>query len=110
MRRHLRTRNPRSPHLCVPPQKLDRVKATDRFAFPLELDMAPYLQQGQQQEGQQAQQGQQGGGPPLVYDLVAILIHKGGSAMHGHYGGAGWLAGWVGAMLQRGARWQQGAC
>jgi hypothetical protein len=59
---------------------MDRVKASDRFAFPLELDMAPHLG---------PQEGQEGAGAarPLLYDLAAILIHKGGSAMHGHYGG-----------------------
>jgi hypothetical protein len=27
-----------------------------------------------------------GNGGPVVYDLEAILLHKGGSATHGHYG------------------------
>lgn len=53
---------------------MDRVKATDKFSFPLELDMGPHLG------------GDAAPHHALRYGLVAILIHKGGSAMHGHYG------------------------
>ncbi|GAB4823725.1 hypothetical protein N2152v2_010771 [Parachlorella kessleri] len=78
------------PMLCLSLQrfvfdynKMDRVKANNKFAFPLVLDMAHHLGAS----GQQAKQGQgaAAAAEPLLYDLVAILIHKGGSAMHGHY-------------------------
>ena len=51
---------------------MSKVKANDKFRFPIELDLAAYLPP-------EAQGG-------AVYDLSAILIHKGSSASHGHYG------------------------
>ena len=51
---------------------MSKVKANDKFRFPLELDLSAYLPP-------EAQDG-------AVYDLSAILIHKGSSASHGHYG------------------------
>ena len=51
---------------------MSKVKANDKFRFPLELDLGAYLPP-------EAQDG-------AVYDLSAILIHKGSSASHGHYG------------------------
>ena len=56
--------------------KGNRVKATDKFAFPLELKAAAVMGGGDAE----------GEGADAVYDLEAILIHKGGSATHGHYG------------------------
>lgn len=53
--------------------KGDRTKATDKFAFPLELPAAALV-------------GNEGTEADGIYDLEAILIHKGGSAMQGHYG------------------------
>ena len=51
-------------------QKLDRIKATDKFSFPLVLPANALI----------------GTDDSTLYDLQAILIHKGGSALHGHYG------------------------
>jgi hypothetical protein len=51
---------------------MSKVKANDKFRFPVELDLGAYL----------PPEGQDG----AVYDLSAILIHKGSSASHGHYG------------------------
>ncbi|PSC68725.1 ubiquitin carboxyl-terminal hydrolase 26 [Micractinium conductrix] len=51
-------------------QRMDRIKVSDKFAFPLALDMAPFV-------------GQQPGS--MLYDLEAIMVHKGGSALAGHY-------------------------
>ena len=60
--------------ICVRPlQTMNKVKVSDKFRFPLELDLGAFL-------------------PPELaahssqYDLTAILIHKGPSASHGHYG------------------------
>ena len=70
-------------------QRMDRVKVTDRFAFPLALNMAAIM--GQQQAAAAVAGGGGGGGlvghDGCVYDLEAILLHKGASATHGHYGG-----------------------
>eukprot|EP00890_Picochlorum_soloecismus_P003755 jgi/Picsp_1/4380/NSC_01886-R1_ubiquitin carboxyl-terminal hydrolase 26-like len=52
-------------------KKMDRVKATDKFTFPIELDAS--LIAGKQ------------GGEGLMYDLEGILLHKGSGARHGHY-------------------------
>ena len=49
-----------------------RRKIRTSFAFPAELDMAPYLDTNG------------GGGAPSLYDLCAITVHK-GTAMGGHY-------------------------
>ena len=57
-------------------QKLMKVKATDKFCFPLSIDFAPY-QSSNNDDKQAASQ---------LYDLQAILIHKGSSASQGHYG------------------------
>lgn len=60
-------------YVLAPPQTMNKVKVSDKFRFPLELDLGAYL-------------------PPELaaasaqYDLTAILIHKGNSASHGHYG------------------------
>ncbi|KAL4440027.1 hypothetical protein ABPG75_003028 [Micractinium tetrahymenae] len=51
--------------------KMDRVKVSDKFAFPLSLDMAPVVGQH--------------GRTDMVYDLEAIMVHKGSSAIAGHY-------------------------
>ncbi len=61
-----------SPQYNMSPQSMSKVKANDKFRFPLELDLSAYLPP-------EAQHG-------AVYDLSAILIHKGSSASHGHYG------------------------
>ena len=51
---------------------MSKVKANDKFRFPLELDLSANLPPEAQDDA--------------VYDLSAILIHKGSSASHGHYG------------------------
>ncbi|KAK9803279.1 hypothetical protein WJX72_005931 [[Myrmecia] bisecta] len=69
------------PYLCFSLQrfvfdakKMMKVKATDKLSFPQSLDLAAF-----------APPQQLHGGDTLMYDLVAILIHKGSSASHGHY-------------------------
>ena len=57
-------------------QKLMKVKATDKFSFPLNIDLGPYQSPDSKQQDAVSQ----------VYDLQAILIHKGSSASQGHYG------------------------
>jgi ubiquitin C-terminal hydrolase len=88
------------PMLCLSLQRFvydfvkgDRVKATDKFAFPLELPASALVggieQQGKEEENQREGDHAGGGGSSGkdkdVYDLEAILIHKGGSALQGHY-------------------------
>lgn len=53
-----------------------KVKATDKFSFPLSIDFAPYKSSDSNSQDAGSQQ----------YDLQAILIHKGSSASQGHYG------------------------
>jgi hypothetical protein len=57
-------------------QKLMKVKASDKFSFPLSINLGPYLSPVDASLDAEVQ----------VYDLQAILIHKGSSASQGHYG------------------------
>ncbi len=61
-------------------QKLTKVKATDKLSIPLKLDMASILAMAG------AQPLQIGTYQDAQYELMSILIHKGPSASHGHYG------------------------
>ena len=61
-------------------QKLSKVKATDKLSIPLKLDMASILAMAG------AQPLQTGTYQDAQYELMSILIHKGPSASHGHYG------------------------
>ena len=57
-----------------------RVKANDKISFPAALDMSPLLAgEGEQTQAGPAPQAQH-------FELAAILVHKGGSALQGHYG------------------------
>jgi uncharacterized UBP type Zn finger protein len=60
-------------------QKLDRVKVNDKFAFPTVLPPSWLL-------GGDDSSHHHGTGWSEHYDLEAILVHKGVSARHGHYG------------------------
>ncbi len=53
-----------------------KVKASDKFSFPLSINLGPYLSPVDASLDAGVQ----------VYDLQAILIHKGSSASQGHYG------------------------
>ena len=53
-----------------------KVKASDKITFPLSIDLEAYLSP----VSASGMPGRQ------VYDLQAILIHKGSSASQGHYG------------------------
>lgn len=50
-------------------ETMQRFKVNDRFEFPLELDMGPYIEEEAQN---------------LIYDLTAVIIHR-GNAHGGHY-------------------------
>jgi hypothetical protein len=65
--------------LCVC-QTYTRKKVTDKFTFPLTLDLAEYLPAA---GAAGADADADAGG---VYDLAAILVHKGNAATSGHYG------------------------
>lgn len=82
------------PYLCVSLQRfvfdyktLDKKKATDKLACPLSLDVARVLEAAGAGAGAAvaAPEAAAGGADGLKYELVAVLIHKGGSASHGHY-------------------------
>jgi len=61
-----------------------RKKVTDKFAFPAELDLAPYLSYDDDSDAIAAvSAGDKSGG--AMYDLAAVLLHRGQSASHGHY-------------------------
>jgi len=62
----------------VLPQKMAKVKATNRLSFPLKLDLGHILAMAGAELAASLKDGQ--------YDLMSILIHKGPSASHGHYG------------------------
>jgi hypothetical protein len=64
-----------------------KVKASDKFSFPLSIDLGPYLSPVDASLDAGLQ----------VYDLQAILIHKGSSASQGHYGNG--LCGFVATSL-----------
>ena len=65
---------------CAAAQKLSKVKATDKLSIPLKLDMASILAMAG------AQPLQTGTYEDAQYELMSILVHKGPSASHGHYG------------------------
>jgi ubiquitin C-terminal hydrolase len=52
-------------------QNIHRDKLTQRVAFPLELDMGPFVADG--------------GAGSHLYQLSAVVIHEGRSIMSGHY-------------------------
>ena len=56
------------------------MKASDKLSIPLKLDMASILAMAG------AQPLQMGTYKDAQYELMSILIHKGPSASHGHYG------------------------
>ena len=56
-----------------------KVKASDKLSFPFTMDMRQVI--NTEGDGQDLAPG-----VPLTYELAAILIHKGPSATHGHYG------------------------
>ena len=59
-----------------------RRKVTDKFAFPLTLDLRPYLTPG---PGQDQAALQAAAGAACPYDLVAVVLHRGSAAVSGHY-------------------------
>jgi hypothetical protein len=54
------------------PAIFDRKKCRNAINFPLSIDMAPYVEDGNW-------------GESLIYDLKGVLLHIGQSAHHGHY-------------------------
>ena len=68
---------------CCMPQKMSKVKASDKLSFSLHLDLAPFLvPDGPTSAAQSGSMSLQ----DTEYELMSILIHKGPSASHGHYG------------------------
>ena len=64
------------------PQTLSRKKVTDKYVFPRVLDVSAFLP-ATDEAAAAAGVARDGGG---LYDLVAILVHKGNAATSGHYG------------------------
>lgn len=82
---------PHNPSLCMVAiclflQTLDKKKASNKLSFPLSLDMPTVLASVAQDNGHGGAVTDVEGKPAGQYDLVAVLIHKGTSASHGHYG------------------------
>jgi hypothetical protein len=65
---------------------MTKAKASNKFAFPLELDMGVVMASVAQDTGHTSMVTGSDGQPVGTYDLAAVLIHKGSSASHGHYG------------------------
>jgi hypothetical protein len=88
-----------TPHLSDSTQQtFDKKKVTDKLAIPLTLDMGAVLAAAGLPLPAAAPTGADGGpvlpgAPNSRYELVAVLIHKGTSASHGHYGEGVWVCG-----------------
>jgi hypothetical protein len=72
-------------------QTFEKKKAMNKLSIPLLLDMGDILQAAGVAVPEAAPLGPDGapllpGAPGCVYELAAVLIHKGTSASHGHYG------------------------
>ena len=63
--------------------KLDRVKVTDKMSFPLEISSSSFVSSNNL--GMQFDENNSKIDDCHIYDLEAILIHKGASAQRGHY-------------------------
>lgn len=67
-------------------QKMAKVKATDKFSFPTSLNVKTLFGSHSSPGNPDAASHEE-----ELYDLAAILFHKGPSASHGHYGTKPWL-------------------
>lgn len=70
---------------------MDKAKASDKFSFPLELDLDEVHARAEDAApgGAESFKGSHLAAPKApsrIYRLSAVLIHKGSSASHGHYG------------------------
>jgi hypothetical protein len=105
-----------SPPACRPHavlQTFDKKKLTSKLTFPEVLTLDPALQAaGVPPEqwpatplGPLAAAGSGSssseGGPGALYDLQAVLLHKGNSASHGHYGESDRGFGWIICLIKR---------
>ncbi|KAG1677224.1 hypothetical protein FOA52_013422 [Chlamydomonas sp. UWO 241] len=81
------------PYLCLQLQRfvfdyqrMDKLKVSDKFEFPLDLDAAMVLASVTQDNtgGGHVVVGADGA-PVAGYELAGVLIHKGSNAHHGHY-------------------------
>ena len=89
-----------------------RIKANDKISFPAALDMSPFLagessaptSQPCQQPAPDSQASILDDASAQQYELAAILVHKGGSATQGHYGGSAFAA-WSLAPVVQAASW-----
>eukprot|EP00879_Flechtneria_rotunda_P021061 GHRR01022187.1.p1 GENE.GHRR01022187.1~~GHRR01022187.1.p1 ORF type:complete len:771 (+),score=324.72 GHRR01022187.1:120-2432(+) len=85
------------PYLCLSLQRFvfdmqtfEKKKALDKLSIPMVLDMGDVLVNAGLSLPEAAPHGTGGqllvpGEPAAVYELAAVLIHKGTSASHGHY-------------------------
>ena len=55
-------------------ENFSKKKSRDTVRFPALIDMAPYLSEEKRQPGKSE-----------IYDLKAVLLHRGDSAYSGHY-------------------------
>ncbi|KAF5832457.1 hypothetical protein DUNSADRAFT_11624 [Dunaliella salina] len=69
----------------IPSLTMNKAKASNKFAFPLVLDMGLVMASVAQDTGHTRTVTGSDGQPVGMYDLAAVLIHKGTSASRGHY-------------------------
>ncbi len=67
-------------------QKMDKCKVSDKFSFPMILDVPQVLACVAPDHDHGVATVDAMGQPAGNYELAAVLIHKGSSASHGHYG------------------------
>lgn len=63
-------------------KSLDREKKLNKYSFPLELDIQPYCQSEDEDEEEDDQKHETN---EYMYDLIAVLVHRGTLAHSGHY-------------------------
>lgn len=80
------------PYLCLSLQRfvfnyqtMDKMKATSKLQFPLVLDLDQVVAMTQLDPSTPSTAKGPDGANPGEYELMAVLVHKGTSASHGHY-------------------------
>jgi hypothetical protein len=76
-------------------QTWEKKKVLHKLSIPLQLDMGAVLMHAGLELPDNAPLGPDRqpvlpGSPNSMYELAAVLIHKGTSASHGHYGTSSW--------------------
>ena len=64
--------------LWVSASQGDRFKMKDDFAFPVTLDMAPYMEENISSSDPSSME-------PILYDLYSVIVHAGGAHGRSHH-------------------------